>query len=118
MHVYLGLSKISGASTPAFLFPEEEITQQMFYISDFHAELKITQIYKFAYEKNEVLKERLNPWKEIKVIEDYTTNIPEKNSIADNTIFSCHKLTLRDFELKHAKICNSVSHYFNIIHSY
>ena len=81
MHFYLGLSKISGASTPAFLFPEEEITQQMFYISDFHAELKITQIYKFAYEKNEVLKERLNPWKEIKVIEDYTTNIPEKNSI-------------------------------------
>lgn len=81
MYFYLGLSKVTGASTPAYLFPEDRITQPMFYIADFHAELEVIQTFKNAYERSDILKNELNPWEEVETIEDVKTIIPTKHNI-------------------------------------
>lgn len=107
MYFYLGLSKITGASTPAYLFPEDKITQPMFYIADFHAELEVIHTFNSAYEKSDVLKNKLNPWEEVKIIEDEKTLVPEKQQAKGNILKkneNIESLKLRTNKIKIEKI--------------
>lgn len=81
MYFYIGLSEHTGASTPSCIFKEKIITPNMFYMADFHAELKIASITPFVYEKSEVLREKLNPWNCIEEIEDNSTILIDRSKI-------------------------------------
>jgi hypothetical protein len=66
MFFFIGLTKDSGASSPAYLHDKREISKQLFYHSEFHAELYVDCIYSDVYlPPKKSYRSELNPWKEV-----------------------------------------------------
>ncbi len=88
---YLGLTELNGACTPAVVIPSMKISKQMFYISDFHAELIIEEIYSKVYMNEFSIKNKINPWREVKVVcskEDFYLDKNSKTKKRDSSFKS------------------------------
>jgi hypothetical protein len=76
---YIGLTEFNGACTPALVFPSMKISKQMFYVSDFHAELIIDEIHSNIFHNEFSIKRKINPWKEVQIIRSKESFILDRN---------------------------------------